>query len=738
MPKFTKIVCFFLIFSLLFYSFPTTTVIATASSCSANVDPHSVAPTTTNNFNFEVINTDSVTYRYIRVTRPSANFTLNGGNGVSAVFNYTVNHGSSISFFVNATAENVQAPSENWIVEVSDSSSGTSPVTCSGNLGTEISGQPPDTTPPVISNINVSDLTPTSATINWSTDEPSTSIVNWGLDESYTDNLSDSNLTSNHSFNLTNLTADTPYHFQVQSVDASNNTSSSGDNTFLTPMVSSGEPSDNQPSPAVSNVGNGVLSPLLDLQSLRQTEKVPPEVKLITNLPTVVKEAPVIVGVASDNEKIFLIEYSVDGGKNWLPVDSSQVKGKVVSFQFNPKNLEDGNYLVLARATDTSGNIGLSNQLTLVVDQLPPLVGGAVVTIGPQVLEPTENGEVETLASLNHKITLSSVGGPTQIQIISSRSSYKPLVFSLHKSPETGLWSGIVSWSEPGEYSLIADSIDGAGNHQVKSLLEKVIVRKPLQVVSGNKTLAGAQATLYYFEPESKSWVVWEASSFSQKNPQITSKTGRVAFLIPSGQYYLKVSKIGYQTTLSNIFTVKQNSPLGGEIDLKKVFSLSLGNFELNFSSPKVENLKPNIQTGTIVKKNLLIGKLIPDFNLTATSGKQLNPVLLLAKPTVLSFYSTWSPLAASQLPILASLQQNTDLNIVPIAVLESAPKVSVYNQVGGYNLDSLVDSTGQTLSSFVLPLLPTHYFVDRTGIIRKLVVGVLSKREIISNLESL
>lgn len=91
-----------------------------------------------------------------------------------------------------------------------------------------------DTTPPVISNIRVEDITGTSAAILWDTDEPSTSIVNYGLTQSYEEGEFSEALVTSHRIVLEGLTPDTEYHFQVGSIDASNNSSLSTDNIFRT------------------------------------------------------------------------------------------------------------------------------------------------------------------------------------------------------------------------------------------------------------------------------------------------------------------------------------------------------------------------------------------------------------------------------------------------------------------------------------------------------------------------
>lgn len=93
----------------------------------------------------------------------------------------------------------------------------------------------PDTTPPVISNVGSSNTTANSATITWTTDENSDSQIEYGLTTSYGNSSPlDTNLLLNHSVTISNLSANTVYHYRVHSKDMAGNTATSGDYTFST------------------------------------------------------------------------------------------------------------------------------------------------------------------------------------------------------------------------------------------------------------------------------------------------------------------------------------------------------------------------------------------------------------------------------------------------------------------------------------------------------------------------
>jgi regulation of enolase protein 1 (concanavalin A-like superfamily) len=95
------------------------------------------------------------------------------------------------------------------------------------------------------------DLTPTSvsvtpssnaATVTWSTADWSTSKVSFGLQLPYNNSVSNSALVLSHSLNLTGLTCNTLYHYNVTSADSTGYAVSSSDATFTTAPCTSNPP----------------------------------------------------------------------------------------------------------------------------------------------------------------------------------------------------------------------------------------------------------------------------------------------------------------------------------------------------------------------------------------------------------------------------------------------------------------------------------------------------------------
>jgi len=93
----------------------------------------------------------------------------------------------------------------------------------------------PDTTSPIIININATNITDKSATIVWETDEISDSIVKYGTNSGdYPHEKNDSTDVVFHSINLTGLDAKTTYYYIVNSTGPSVNSNESVEYSFTT------------------------------------------------------------------------------------------------------------------------------------------------------------------------------------------------------------------------------------------------------------------------------------------------------------------------------------------------------------------------------------------------------------------------------------------------------------------------------------------------------------------------
>lgn len=685
-------------------------------ACSASVDRHD-ATTDEAAFNFQIGSSGSDPIQWIRITRPSPNSRLvsasTSWNQVLSDNEVTLT-GDSISpsnsaeFQVNLAGS--RAFSGNWIVAVS-STSGGSPVGCTGDLAISVT----DSAPPIISGVNLPEPSSTSVSINWTTDEPATSQVQYGISDEYGSlTPTNSNLTLAHTLTITGLSPDTGYHFQTISTDSFGNTGYSDEFTLLT---------------AVFSVTPTVALPIPGAETIK------PTVVLSTKLAPDYNDSPVISGIATDNIGVLKVEYSIDGGFSWIKTGSATGLGtRAVSFNFQPASLEDGNYQILARAVDAAGNIGLTASQTLVIDRLPPLVGPNITSTGPVTQIPDSSGVIKTLAGVDQRISISAIGGPISIDLTATNLDPKKkgdLHFSLTKSQGTGLWKGIISSKEPGVYQLTATAIDGAGNRTERPL-NIISAAEPGRVRGGSSSpIAQTLVTLYYQEPITSSWTVWDGSPYGELNPQRTGPDGDFKLFAPPGKYYLEVSPPGHRGLISQIFSLTRPGPINPDLTATALPSLNIGGLTLTLPFPPdyFNFVDRPIEVKTSAYS--LQDKPLPSFSVVDTDGRTLRSIDLIGKPTVLSVLTTWAPTTTEQLPGLMSLAKNKDLNVIPVSVLETPGRVKSFLNIGRYGLTLYTDRLGTTVGLLMPNSIPTHYFVSSSGTIKKVVTGVLSEEEL-------
>jgi len=731
--------------------------------CAATVSPTDVTPASSTNFDINITNTGTEDLQWVDLTVPAGfayignsipgwNTQDHSDNSGTTATGGDLPPGQSADFYMMAATDTVDAPSSSWQISGSTNPSGSGYSLCDGNPQTSISGTPPNYSDYGVSNVAVSNISTTSATITWQTNSPMDALVYYGPDSNYGNNTPySSTQNTNQSVTLTGLDPDTAYHYQVVDADNQGNFAYSADNTLLTASI---------PPPAGNIGGTNQTTTTTTTNPASSTtptthsvivnkgsgDKTPPQLTINTAINGSYKTAPTISGTASDNVAVAKIEYSTDDGQNWLPADTITNAGQPnLTYSFTPLLPQDGNYLLKVRATDSSGNTTTTSPLTLVIDHLPPIVGGNIFSVGPQVVSPSSDGTINTQVGVDLKVTLSSIGGPTNISINAStnaetKSGVKTYNQNFNLTPieNNELWSGVVSFTRTGLYTLTVNAVDGAGN-KTSRVINNVYVSGASQTISKvtNKPIQSS-VTVYYFEPESQSWVIWDGNAFGQSNPLKTDKNGKFSIFLPTGKYYLQASAKGYKTLVSDIFTNTQPSSISTTLKLDPSSSLHIGNH--HFSLPTLSTQPIDITNKNQINsyQSSLIGKRAPDFSLSDTNQKTIQTVNLLGKPTLLSFDSVWSPLTADQINILSKLQSNPNLNIIPIALQENSQLVKAYTGIANVNLNWLTDPNSTLSNSYNVQSLPMNYFIDRNGIVRQMYIGVLSEQQIEEKLSNL
>jgi len=132
------------------------------------------------------------------------------------------------------------------------------------------------------------------------------------------------------------------------------------------------------------------------------------------------------------------------------------------------------------------------------------------------------------------------------------------------------------------------------------------------------------------------------------------------------------------------------------------------------------------------------IGQPAPDFTLRDLDGKVVRLSDFRGQTVVLNFWATWCAPCRREFPLLVDLyERNRDNGLVVLGVdlQEAVPSVRKFASEFGAKYPILIDGDGSVASQYRVAGLPVTWFIDRDGVARVQIIGLLSKGVIKSSL---
>lgn len=133
-------------------------------------------------------------------------------------------------------------------------------------------------------------------------------------------------------------------------------------------------------------------------------------------------------------------------------------------------------------------------------------------------------------------------------------------------------------------------------------------------------------------------------------------------------------------------------------------------------------------------------GQPAPDWTQPTSTGGKLTLSSLRGKAVYLNFFATWCPPCNEEAPAINALQKkyaSRGLQIVGVDELENAKKAESFVRKYGLVYPAVADD-GTIGDQYAVNGLPVHVFISRTGVIRKIVVGEMTKTDIESNIRAI
>lgn len=126
------------------------------------------------------------------------------------------------------------------------------------------------------------------------------------------------------------------------------------------------------------------------------------------------------------------------------------------------------------------------------------------------------------------------------------------------------------------------------------------------------------------------------------------------------------------------------------------------------------------------------VGQPAPAWSEPAVPSGTLTLASLHGKAIYLNFFASWCPPCNEEAPTLSALQKqygSRGLQVVGVDVLENVRKAEQFRSAHHLAYPAVVDD-GTLRSQYNVNGLPVHVFIDRSGVVRGVVVGELSETE--------
>lgn len=458
-----------------------------------------------------------------------------------------------------------------------------------------------DGTAPVISDIEVIDITTSSARVTWTTNEAANSIVSFGKTVLYGSTQRDDDYETAHSILLTGLEVGTLYHFQVFSSDESLNQSYSADQTFTT--VSDDAPA-NVSSLTVTE-GDGTLDlswvnpsdpDLAGIRVLYCDDTYPSgpydsgciialdSLATAVTITGLVNDTTYYVGVFAFDEAGQFASGALGSGTPSAPVEElppveppttppvtppttpPPEEPPTVPPVESPTESGPGEAVSCGDAICSESESEESCPADCKVSE-PTSLGaeggefdgedvGYMVAEGTIALKATDSGVVDVLPTsiLSVQVPDAQLDGDVESVILTIGPGE---MYLLSLDEETALYTAEVLTPEEISTFLVTIKVTYSDDSEeyVSSLLRVQPYGFVYQDIDGEEApLKGVTLTL--FVQIDGEFEVWDGSPYQQYNPWVTDSTGAFAWYVPNGIYLVRAQADGYDEASSGVLVV--------------------------------------------------------------------------------------------------------------------------------------------------------------------------------------
>jgi peroxiredoxin len=146
---------------------------------------------------------------------------------------------------------------------------------------------------------------------------------------------------------------------------------------------------------------------------------------------------------------------------------------------------------------------------------------------------------------------------------------------------------------------------------------------------------------------------------------------------------------------------------------------------------------KGGINTSLLPK----VGDEAPDFVAISPEGQIVHLSDFRGQPVWLNFWGSWCPPCRAEMPDIQAAYQELQpqgLTLLAVSLGDKPSEAMNFAKLNGVTFDILLDPD-RTLTSPTYPIynFPTHIFIDKDGIVRKIVLSEMSTEQAVAAAQS-
>jgi cytochrome c biogenesis protein CcmG, thiol:disulfide interchange protein DsbE len=131
------------------------------------------------------------------------------------------------------------------------------------------------------------------------------------------------------------------------------------------------------------------------------------------------------------------------------------------------------------------------------------------------------------------------------------------------------------------------------------------------------------------------------------------------------------------------------------------------------------------------ILSSIRVGAPAPDFDLPTADGGSVHLSTLRGRPVMVTFWATWCPGCAEELPVLAEAEKrhaDAGLAVVVVNPGQRSEHILGFLRVHGVSLPVARDVDRKVWRLYDIVALPTTVWIDRDGIVRAAEIGEVTQ----------